>query len=77
MRLRKRMPKEQIKLEENKMINKEIIEKKEGDYNILISSIGTVLEEARKSVYTKVNQILVKTYWNTEKSFGFLVCQKS
>jgi len=77
MRLRKKMPKEQIKLEENKMINKEIIEKKEGDYNTLISSIGTVLEEARKSVYTKVNQILVKTYWNTEKSFGFLVCQKS
>ena len=49
------------------MINKEIIEKKEGDYNTLISSIGTVLEEARKSVYTKVNQILVKTYWHIGK----------
>ena len=77
MRLRKKMPKEQIKLEENKMINKEIIEKKEGDYNTLISSIGTLLEEARKHVYSQINQILVKTYWDTEKSFGFLVCQKS
>ena len=65
------------KKEENKMINKEIIEKKEWDYNTLISSIGMVLEEARKSVYSQINQILVKTYWDTEKSFGFLVCQKS
>jgi len=49
------------------MINKEIIKKKEGDYNTLISSIGTLLEKARKSVYTKVNQILVKTYWDIGK----------
>ena len=49
------------------MINKEIIEKKEEDYNTLISSIGMLLEKARKSVYTKVNQILVKTYWHIGK----------
>ena len=59
------------------MINKEIIEKKEEDYDTLISSIGTVLEKSRKHVYSQINQILVKTYWDTEKSFGFLVCQKS
>ena len=49
------------------MINKEIIKKKEGDYNTLISSIGTFLEEARKYVYSQINQILVKTYWNIGK----------
>jgi len=49
------------------MINKEIIEKKEGDYNTLISSIGMLLEKARKRVYSQINQILVKTYWNIGK----------
>ncbi|MBU1204365.1 MAG: DUF1016 family protein [Nanoarchaeota archaeon] len=49
------------------MINKEIIEKKEWDYDTLISSIGTVLEKARKYVYSQINQILVKTYWNIGK----------
>ena len=49
------------------MINKEIIEKKEGDYNTLISSIGTVLEKARKHVYSQINQILIKTYWEVGK----------
>lgn len=55
------------KKEKNKMINKEIIEKKEGDYNTLISSIGMLLEKARKRVYSQINQILVKTYWNIGK----------
>jgi len=55
------------KKEENKMIDKEIIEKKEGDYNTLISSIGMLLEKARKRVYSQINQILVKTYWNIGK----------
>ena len=32
-------------------------------YGRLISSIGSLLEEARSSVYTAINQILVKTYW--------------
>jgi len=54
-------------VEKNKMINKEIIEKKEWDYDTLISSIGTVLEKARKYVYSQINQILVKTYWNIGK----------
>lgn len=36
-------------------------------YDGLISSIGTLLEEARKSVYAQVNQILVKTYWEIGK----------
>ena len=49
------------------MIDKEIIEKKEGDYNTLISSIGMLLEKARKRVYSQINQILVKTYWNIGK----------
>lgn len=41
------------------------IEKKEQnkEYNYLISSIGALLEDARKRVYIQVNQILVKTYW--------------
>ena len=41
-------------------IKKEIVKKE--DYNALISSIGSLLEEARKRVYAQVNQILVKTY---------------
>jgi len=49
------------------MINKEIIEKKEGGYNTLIYSIGIVLEKARKHVYSQINKILVKTYWNIGK----------
>jgi len=49
------------------MINKEIIEKKEEDYDTLISSIGTVLEKSRKHVYSQINQILVKTYWEVGK----------
>ena len=36
-------------------------------YGRLISSIGALLEEARKHVYTEVNQILVKTYWQIGK----------
>ena len=45
---------------------KEIIEK--GGYGALISSIGTLLENARKSVYAEINQILVKTYWGIGKN---------
>ena len=36
-------------------------------YNNLISSIGTLLEDARKTVYSQINQILVKTYWEVGK----------
>ncbi len=36
-------------------------------YNGLISSIGILLEEARKGVHTQVNQILVRTYWEIGK----------
>jgi len=36
-------------------------------YGRLISSIGALLEEARKHVYTEVNQILVKAYWQIGK----------
>ena len=47
-----------------------VIEKKENskEYNSLISSIGILLEDARKKVYIQVNQILVKTYWEIGKS---------
>ncbi|MDP2907974.1 MAG: PDDEXK nuclease domain-containing protein [Nanoarchaeota archaeon] len=48
-----------------KQIKKEIIEKEK--YNSLISSIGTLLENARKTVYSQINQILVKTYWEIGK----------
>lgn len=37
------------------------------NYNDLISSIGTLLEETRKSIYAQVNQVLVKTYWEIGK----------
>lgn len=32
-------------------------------YEELIKDIGVLLEEARKKVYTQINQTLVKTYW--------------
>ena len=44
---------------------KEIIGKRE--YNTLISYIGTLLEQARKHVYSQINQVLVKTYWEIGK----------
>jgi len=44
---------------------KEVIGKRE--YNTLISYIGTLLGQARKQVYTQVNQILVNTYWQIGK----------
>ncbi|MBU0460507.1 DUF1016 family protein [Patescibacteria group bacterium] len=36
---------------------------KKKKYEQLIKNIGILLEEARKKVYTQINQILVKTYW--------------
>ena len=48
------------------MSNKKEIIEKEG-YNTLVSSIGTLLDEARKHVYSQINQILVKTYWEIGK----------
>ncbi|MBU0460511.1 MAG: DUF1016 N-terminal domain-containing protein [Candidatus Woesearchaeota archaeon] len=36
-------------------------------YEQLISNIGVILEEARKNVYTHINQTLVKTYWEVGK----------
>lgn len=38
------------------------VERNKG-YDQLISSVGLLLEKARKEVYSKVNEILVKTYW--------------
>lgn len=38
------------------------------DYNKLISSIGSLLEEARKKAYSQINQILIKTYFEIGKS---------
>jgi len=40
---------------------------KDNDYNQLISSVGVLLEQARKDVYYQINQILVKTYWEIGK----------
>jgi hypothetical protein len=39
------------------------ITKKEG-CDDLIGSAGIILERARKEVYVKVNQILIRTYWD-------------
>ncbi len=33
------------------------------EYDCLIKSIGSILEQGRQNVYYAVNQILVKTYW--------------
>ncbi|MCG2718735.1 MAG: PDDEXK nuclease domain-containing protein [Nanoarchaeota archaeon] len=46
-------------------MKKEIVKKRE--YTNLITSIGALLEEARKIVYLQINQILVKTYWEVGK----------
>ncbi len=43
------------------------IMKKPEHYNQLIFSIGSLLEEARKKVYSQINQILIKTYWQIGK----------
>ncbi len=36
-------------------------------YNELITNVGVLLEEARKKVYTEINSVLVKTYWEIGK----------
>ena len=33
------------------------------NYDLLVDSIGALLLEARKTVYTSINKILVETYW--------------
>jgi len=38
-----------------------------GHYQELIDSIGTLLETSRQQVYTHINAILVKTYWEIGK----------
>ena len=45
--------------------NKLMIDKKEEtkNYAFLISSVGVLLKDARKKVYSQINQILVQTYW--------------
>lgn len=48
------------------MKSKKSIEKS-GKYSDMINSIDILLEESRKKVYTQVNQILVRTYWNIGK----------
>lgn len=40
-----------------------IIKTTQKGYNSLINSVGILLEEARKKVYSHINQILVRTYW--------------
>lgn len=42
-------------------MNSTIIKKK--DYNVLLNSIGELLEKARKDVFYQINQTLVNTYW--------------
>ncbi|MEW5896274.1 MAG: PDDEXK nuclease domain-containing protein [Nanoarchaeota archaeon] len=37
------------------------------NYSNLISSVGELLEKARKEAYIQINQILVKTYWEIGK----------
>lgn len=37
------------------------------NYNLLIASVGILLEKARKEVYSQVNETLVKTYWEIGK----------
>ena len=68
------MKKQTKKRTNNKVSNKkEIIENQrfssvgKREYNTLISSIGTLLEAARTHVYSQINQILVKTYWEIGK----------
>ncbi len=36
-------------------------------YNELITTVGVLLEEARKKVYIEINSVLVKTYWEIGK----------
>ena len=40
-----------------------LIQKNSNDYNVLLNSVGVLLEKARKEVYYQINQTLVKTYW--------------
>src|SRR3989339_602772 len=42
-------------------MNKSLIKNK--GYELLIKDVGVLLEEARKKVYTEINFVLVKTYW--------------
>ncbi|MFA6549054.1 MAG: DUF1016 N-terminal domain-containing protein [Candidatus Margulisiibacteriota bacterium] len=35
----------------------------QGNYQILIDSVGILLQEARQRAFQQVNSILVKTYW--------------
>ncbi len=39
------------------------LKKKSSEYNTLLDSVGVLLDEARKEVYSHINQTLVKTYW--------------
>jgi len=36
-------------------------------YDSLIDSVGVLLEQARKTIYSHANKILVKTYWEIGK----------
>jgi predicted nuclease of restriction endonuclease-like (RecB) superfamily len=44
---------------------KAITQKK--DYNVLLDSIGELLEKARKNIFYQINQTLVNTYWEIGK----------
>ncbi len=47
-----------------------IIERKhrsEKEYSFLLHSVGSLLEKARKEIYTQVNSVLLKTYWEIGK----------
>lgn len=41
--------------------------KKDKDYAYLINSVGVLLDQARTKAYIKINQILIRTYWDIGK----------
>ena len=45
-------------------MKKEITSK---DYEVLMSSIGSLLEEGRKKAAVQVNDMIISTYWNIGK----------
>lgn len=44
-----------------------IIKQRSKNYNLLINSIGGLLEESRRNIVKTINTILVKTYWEIGK----------
>ncbi|MBU1112034.1 MAG: PDDEXK nuclease domain-containing protein [Nanoarchaeota archaeon] len=44
-----------------------IIQNTSKEYGELVDAVGVLLEEARKKVYSQINQVLVQTYWEIGK----------